>query len=65
MSKKVVIIGAGVAGLACARYASQAGHDVTVYEQNSKVGGTWLYTDRTDKDEYGIEINSSMYKGLR
>ena len=33
------IIGAGIAGLACARTLAQAGHRVTVFEKNWRVGG--------------------------
>jgi len=33
------IIGAGIAGVACARTLSQAGHNVTVFEKSSQAGG--------------------------
>lgn len=39
MSKKVVIIGAGVGGLATACILGRAGYDVTIYEKNDKPGG--------------------------
>lgn len=39
MSKKVVIIGAGVGGLATACLLGQAGYDVTIYEKNDQPGG--------------------------
>ena len=35
----VAVIGAGVAGLACARLLVQHGHDVTVFEKDKDVGG--------------------------
>ncbi len=35
----IAVIGAGIAGLACARTLMQAGHHVTVFEQASDVGG--------------------------
>ncbi len=38
-TKKVLILGAGVAGLASAYELSKAGHEVTVVEKNSFVGG--------------------------
>lgn len=37
--KEVIILGAGVAGLACAYELAKAGHKVTVIEKNSFVGG--------------------------
>ena len=37
--KKVMVIGAGPAGMRCAITASKRGHDVTLYEKNSYVGG--------------------------
>lgn len=39
MSKKVIVIGAGVAGLASACRLQSQGYDVTVYEKFHKVGG--------------------------
>ena len=41
--KKVAIIGAGPAGLACSQQLIRAGHDVTVYEKNNKAGGLLRY----------------------
>src|SRR5690349_2304049 len=37
--KNIAVVGAGVAGLACARTLAQAGHAVTVFEQEAVVGG--------------------------
>lgn len=39
--KKVMVIGAGIAGLEAARVAALRGHGVTVYERLSEVGGQW------------------------
>lgn len=64
-AKKIAIVGAGPSGICCAKNALENGHDVTVYERNSEVGGTWIYSDRIGNDEYGQPIHSSMYKGLR
>ncbi len=41
--KKVAIIGSGPAGLAAAQQLNQAGHGVTVYERDNKVGGLLRY----------------------
>ncbi len=37
--KKVAVVGAGVAGLSAATIAAQRGHNVTLFEAQSKVGG--------------------------
>ena len=58
-SKKVCVIGAGVSGLASARELLREGHDVTVMEQSSGVGGQWLYDPRT------AGAHSSMYFSVR
>ena len=39
MAKKVVVIGAGIGGLAVANLLAQAGHDVHVYEKEKAAGG--------------------------
>ena len=41
--KKVAIVGAGPAGLAAAQQLARAGHDVTVFEKNDRVGGLLSY----------------------
>lgn len=41
--KKVAIIGAGPAGIACAHELTVLGHDVTVFEANKKPGGLNTY----------------------
>lgn len=37
--KKIIVIGAGVAGLSAASYLAKDGYDVTVFEKNSQIGG--------------------------
>jgi glutamate synthase (NADPH/NADH) small chain len=41
--KKVAVIGSGPAGLACADQLNKAGHKVTVFERDDKVGGILRY----------------------
>lgn len=62
---RICVIGAGAAGLCAARHTLAAGHEVVVFEQTADVGGTWVYTDLVGKDEYGLPISTSMYRGLR
>jgi NADPH-dependent glutamate synthase beta subunit-like oxidoreductase len=41
--KKVAIIGSGPTGLACADQLNKAGHKVTVYDRNDRMGGLLMY----------------------
>lgn len=41
--KNVAVIGSGPAGLACAAQLNKAGHSVTVFERNDRVGGLLQY----------------------
>ncbi len=41
--KKVAVIGSGPAGLACADQLNKAGHKVTVFEKDDKMGGILRY----------------------
>ncbi len=41
--KKVAIVGSGPAGLAAAAQLNKAGHSVTVYERNTRIGGLLRY----------------------
>lgn len=61
---KVAVIGAGAAGLVTIKHAVEFGCEVIAFEQNDKIGGTWVYTDKVGKNEFGIDIHSSMYKDL-
>ena len=41
--KRVAIVGSGPAGLAAAQQLARAGHDVTVFEKSSRIGGLLRY----------------------
>lgn len=41
--KKVAIIGSGPSGLACAAQLNKAGHSVSVFERDDRIGGLLLY----------------------
>jgi glutamate synthase (NADPH/NADH) small chain len=41
--KKVAVVGSGPAGLAAAQQLARAGHDVTVFERDDRIGGLMTY----------------------
>lgn len=62
---KVAVIGAGSGGLCAAKHSLEAGLEVTVFEQTDQIGGTWVFREDVGKDEFGLDIHSSMYRGLK
>ncbi|PIC51093.1 hypothetical protein B9Z55_001745 [Caenorhabditis nigoni] len=58
MPSKICIIGAGAAGLVTAKHAIKDGHQVEIFEQTDKIGGTWVYSEETG-------CHSSMYKTMK
>jgi len=75
--KKVAIIGSGPAGLAAAQQLNRAGHHVTVFERDEKVGGLLRYgipdfkmeknvIDRRLKvlKEEGIQFKTGVHVGV-
>ncbi len=54
---RVVVIGAGVGGLAAAARLAAGGHDVTVCEQSSRIGGKLGWYER---DGYGFDTGPSL-----
>ncbi len=41
--KHVAVVGSGPAGMACAQQLARAGHDVTLFEKNARIGGLLRY----------------------
>lgn len=52
--KKVAVVGAGPAGMACAQQLARVGHDVHVFEKYAKAGGLLRYGIPDFKMEKGI-----------
>jgi 2,4-dienoyl-CoA reductase (NADPH2) len=46
VKRRIMVAGAGIAGLQCASIAAEKGHDVTVYEKTDHIGGQWFYASR-------------------
>src|SRR5262249_2190124 len=52
--KNVAVVGSGPAGLACAAQLNSAGHWVTVYERDDRIGGLLMYGIPNMKLDKGI-----------
>ncbi|MFT5208746.1 MAG: thioredoxin reductase [Flavobacterium sp.] len=61
---KVAVIGAGAAGIVCARELVREGHDVTVFEQSNRVGGVWVYDKEQEDDLLGLTARKSVFSSL-
>ena len=75
--KKVAVVGSGPAGLACAQQLARAGHDVTVYEKNDRIGGLlrygipdfkmekqWIDRRMEQMQKEGVEFKTSVHIGV-
>ncbi len=51
---KVIIIGAGIAGLSCGIYAQKNGMKSIIYEKNTYVGGSIIYPDSKKLEDESI-----------
>ena len=64
--KSVVVVGAGLSGLCCARHLQRAGHTVRVYEASDGVGGR-VRSDRVDGFtlDRGFQVLFTAYPAVR
>ena len=66
--KKVAVVGAGPAGLAAAQQLARAGHDVTLFEKNDRVGGLLRYgipDFKLDKAHIDRRVAQLVAEGVR
>ena len=61
--KQIVVIGAGLAGLAAARQLQQMGHDVVVVEARERVGGR-IWTS-TKWEDIPVDFGATWIHGVR
>lgn len=65
--KKVAIVGSGPAGLAAAAQLNHAGHTVTVYERDDRIGGLLMYgipNMKLEKDVVDRRVNLLREEGI-
>ena len=58
MKKKIIIIGSGFSSLSASCYLAKAGHEVTILEKNSSVGGR---ARLLNKDGFKFDIGPTWY----
>jgi NAD(P)H-dependent glutamate synthase small subunit len=66
--KTVAVIGSGPAGLAAAAQLNSAGHKVTVFEREDRIGGLLMYgipNMKLDKDVVERRLNLMREEGIR
>jgi renalase len=59
--RRIAVVGAGIAGIACARTLAQAGHRVTVFEKSREAGGRMATRD----SEFGGFDHGTQYFTVR
>lgn len=61
--KRIAVVGAGVAGLACAVTAAEAGHQVTLFEAQAQIGGQFQYASQIPgKEEFTETLRYFQHK---
>ena len=66
--KRVAVVGSGPAGLAAAQQLTRAGHDVTVYERDDRIGGLLRYgipEFKFEKHELDRRLDQMRAEGTR
>jgi len=66
--KRVAVVGSGPAGLAAAQQINKAGHEVTVFERDDRVGGLLMYgipNMKLDKRLVERRIEQMVEEGIR
>jgi phytoene dehydrogenase-like protein len=66
MASGVIIVGAGLAGLACARHLAEAGVPCIILEGDARIGGR-IKTDRVDGFllDHGFQVLQMAYPEAR
>ena len=65
--KSVAVVGSGPAGMACAQQLARAGHSVTLFEKNDRMGGLLRYgipDFKLDKDQINRRLMQMQAEGV-
>jgi glutamate synthase (NADPH) small chain len=65
--KSVAVVGSGPAGMACAQQLARAGHSVTLFEKNDRMGGLMRYgipDFKLDKDQISRRLMQMQAEGV-
>ena len=65
--KTVAVVGSGPAGMACAQQLARAGHSVTLFEKNDRMGGLLRYgipDFKMEKDQINRRLMQMMAEGV-
>ena len=66
--KKVAVVGSGPAGMAAAQQLARAGHDVTLFEKNDRIGGLLRYgipDFKLEKTHIDRRVDQMQKEGVR
>lgn len=65
--KSVAVVGSGPAGMACAQQLARAGHSVTLFEKNDRMGGLLRYgipDFKMEKDQINRRLQQMQAEGV-
>ena len=65
--KKVAVVGSGPAGMAAAQQLARAGHDVTLFEKNDRIGGLLRYgipDFKMEKSHIDLRVEQMKKEGV-
>jgi 2,4-dienoyl-CoA reductase-like NADH-dependent reductase (Old Yellow Enzyme family)/pyruvate/2-oxoglutarate dehydrogenase complex dihydrolipoamide dehydrogenase (E3) component len=64
-SKRVMVVGGGIAGMEVSRVLAERGHDVTLYERGEKLGGQWNIVVKQESKEVYSTLTKRLSRGLK
>lgn len=62
MSKNIIVVGGGAAGMLAAYFAAEAGNKVTLLEKNEKLGKKIYITGKGDAPDQCVRCRGAFFK---